>query len=184
MQLYFITGNNGKFVEAKNYLTPFKIIQKNVDLTEIQSLDSKEVIEYKLKEASKLIKGKFFVDDVSLYLDALNGFPGPLIKVFLEAIDRKGIYNLCKEKNNFNANAKATIGYFDGKEMWYFEGEVKGKIVLMRGESGFGWDPIFQPEGYNKTFAEMTVEEKNKISHRGKAIKKFKRFLEEQNKKK
>jgi non-canonical purine NTP pyrophosphatase (RdgB/HAM1 family) len=131
MKIYFITGNKGKFEEAKKDLFPFEIEQKEIDLMEIQSIDSKKIVEYKLKEASKLIKGKLFVDDVSLYLDALNGFPGPLIKLFLESVGRKGIFQICKEKNNFGANAKAIIGYFDGKDMSFFEGEIKGKIVFM-----------------------------------------------------
>jgi non-canonical purine NTP pyrophosphatase (RdgB/HAM1 family) len=79
-------------------------------------------------------------------------------------------------KNNFQAEAKATIGYSDGKEILFFEGIVRGKVVEEKGESDFGWDPIFQPEGFSKTFAEMAPEEKNKISHRGKAVRAFKEY--------
>ena len=61
---------------------------------------------------------------------------------------------------------------YNGKEVHIFKGKIKGNIVYPRGKGGFGWDCIFQPEGYNKTFAE--IEEKNKISHRYKAFKKFK----------
>ncbi len=174
--LYFITGNKNKFAEAKKEMLPIELVQKEIDLAEIQSLDSKEVIEHKLKEATKHFKGEFIVDDVSFTLDAMNGLPGPLIKFFLKSIGKKGIYNLCKPSGNFKAEAKATIGYTDGKEVLFFEGIVKGKVVEPIAESDFGWDPIFQPEGFNKTFAEMSLEEKNKISHRGKAIKKFKEY--------
>ena len=178
MVLYFITGNNGKFIEAKADLDPIQIDQKELDLVEIQSLDVKEVIEKKLNEASKFIKGEYFVEDVSLGLDSLNGFPGPLIKWFVKAVGQAEIYDICKVKNNFTATAIATIGYSDGDEIKFFQGEIKGQIVSPKGESGFGWDPIFVPNGFEKTFAEMTPEEKNKISHRGIAVRKFKEFLE------
>ena len=174
--LYFITGNKNKFTEAKKEMFPIELVQKEIDLIEIQSLDSKEVISHKLKEATKHFSGELIVEDVSFTLDAMNGLPGPLIKFFLNSIGRKGIYDLCKSFNNFNAEAKATIGYTDGKEVLFFEGIVKGKVVEPIVESGFGWDSIFVPEGFDKTFAEMQLEEKNKISHRGKALKKFKEY--------
>ncbi len=174
--LYFITGNKNKFFEAKKEMLPIELIQKEIDLVEIQSLDSKEVIEHKLKEAAKQFKGEFIVEDVSFTLDAMNGLPGPLIKFFLKSIGKKGLYDLCKSFKNFNAEAKATIGYTDGKDFLFFEGIVKGKVVEPIVESDFGWDPIFMPEGFNKTFAEMPLEEKNLISHRGKALKKFKEY--------
>jgi inosine triphosphate pyrophosphatase len=174
--VYFITGNKNKFAEAQKELLPVELIQKEINLIEIQSLDSKEVIEHKLKEAIKHFNGEFIVEDVSFTLNAMNGLPGPLIKFFLKSIGRKGIYDMCKSYGNFNAEAKATIGYTNGKEVLFFEGIVKGKVVEPIAESDFGWDPIFQPEGFNKTFAEMSLEEKNKISHRGKVIKKFKEY--------
>jgi len=176
MTLYFITGNKNKFAEASKELEPIKIEQKEIDLAEIQSLDSKEVIEHKLKEASKHFSGEFIVEDVSFSLECLNGFPGPLIKWLLKSNGRKGIYELCKAKGNYAAEAKATIGYSDGEKIIFFEGIVKGKIVEPRVDSDFGWDPIFLPKGFNKTFAEMTAEEKNKISHRGLAVRKFKEW--------
>ncbi len=178
MVLYFVTGDKGKFDEAKIELNPIEVEQKKIDLVEIQSLDPKEIIEHKLKEAQNFVKGEFFVEDVSVYLDAMNSFPGPLIKWLLGAVLREGIYDICKAKNNFGARAIAIIGYFNGKENRFFQGEIKGKVVFPRGESNFGWDPIFQPDGHEKTFAEMTKKEKNKISHRGIAVKKFKEFLE------
>jgi XTP/dITP diphosphohydrolase len=176
MVLYFITGNKGKFLEAQKDLAPTELERKDVDLIEIQSLDAKEVISHKLKEGKKYIEGEFFVEDVSFEINALNKFPGPLIKWFLRTFSNKEIYEMCKAKNNFKARGIATIGYFDGEEH-FFEGIIEGKVVVSRGESGFGWDPIFVPKGKEKTFAEMTLEEKNSISHRGMAIKKFKEFL-------
>jgi len=172
--LYFITGNKNKFAEAKKAIEPIQIEQKEIDLAEIQSLDSREVISHKLKEATKHFKGEFIVEDVSFALDCLNGFPGPLIKWFLKTLGRKGIYALCKSKNNFGVQAKATIGYTDGKEVLFFEGIVEGKIVEPKEDSFSIWD--LKPTGIDKTLTEMTIEEKNKISHRGKAVEKFKEY--------
>ena len=176
MVLYVITGSKDKFIEVKKALHPIKVEQKEIDLIEIQSLDSKEVIKHKLNEAAKYSKGEFIVDDVSLSLFALNKMPGPLIKWFLKGLGVKKIYELCKLYKDYDAEAKSTIGYTNGKELVYFEGIVKGKIVEPREGSDFGWDPIFVPEGNNKAFCEMTKEEKNLVSHRGRALKKFKEY--------
>jgi len=176
MVLYFITGNKNKFAEAQLDLAPIRIEQKEINLVEIQSLDPKETIEHKLKEAQNIVDGEFFVEDVSINLSAMNGFPGPLIKWLLKAVWREGIYDICRAKNNFDAKAIATIGYSDGQDIKFFQGEISGTVVFPKGESDFGWDPIFRPAGFEKTFAEMTKEEKNAISHRGIAVKKFKEF--------
>ncbi|MDP2908892.1 MAG: non-canonical purine NTP pyrophosphatase, partial [Nanoarchaeota archaeon] len=88
------------------------------------------------------------------------------------------IVKLLEGFDDKNVVAKCAVGFTkDGKDLKIFIGEAEGLIVSPRGESGFGWDPIFQPKGYNKTFAEMRSEEKNIISHRCKALKKFKDYL-------
>jgi len=112
----------------------------------------------------------------------LNGLPGPLIKWFLKTIGLHGLYQMTEKFNNFKAQAKTIIGYADHNgEIHYFEGVVEGNIVAPKAKSDFGWDPIFNPDGYTKSFAEMTKEEKNEISHRRKAVDKLKEFLETNN---
>ena len=180
MKLYFITGNKNKFEEIKSILP--EVEQLDIDLPEIQEIDAKEIIKAKLIEALKHKKGEFIVEDTSLYLDCLNGLPGPLIKWFMKTIGNQGIYNLTKKFGNSNAEAKTFIGYAKSKdEIYYFEGKIKGKIVEPKGNSNFGWDPIFQPEKNLKNFAEMDKEEKNKISMRRNAVNKLKEFLEKNN---
>ncbi len=177
MKLIFITGNKGKFEEAKAIIPDLE--QSDIDLVEIQSIDSKEVITHKLEEARKMVTGSFAVEDNSLYLEALNGLPGPLIKWFLKTIGNDGLYKLAESFNNFNASAKVVIGLSkEDRTTEFFEGEIKGKIVSPRGENGFGWDAIFEIEGTGKTFAEMTQEEKNEISMRKIAFQKLKGYLE------
>lgn len=176
MQLYFITGNKNKLEEAKSIISDLN--QFEIDLPEIQNIDPKIIIKAKLLEALKHKKGEFIVEDTSLYLDCLNGLPGPLIKWFLETIGNQGLYKITKKLNNFNAEAKTVIGYAKNKkEIKFFEGIIKGKIVFPKGKQGFGWDPIFKPDGFDKTFAEMTAEEKNKISMRRIALNKLRKHL-------
>ena len=177
MKLYFITGNKNKLEEVKSVLP--EVEQLDIDLPEIQEIDPKKIIEAKLKEALNHAKGEFIVEDTSLYLDCLNGLPGPLIKWFLKTVGNIGLYNLADRFSNNKAKAVTMIGYARShEEIYFFEGIVEGKIVSPRGPDSFGWDPVFIPDGYKKTFAEMGKEEKNKISMRKMAATKLKEFLE------
>jgi len=137
----------------------------------------------------------FVVEDTGFYLDCLSrpgqssvgtdlpGLPGPLIKWFLQTIGRKGIYEICKKFDNYKARGLTIIGYRDEKgEKKFFKGEVKGKVVLDRGfeggtRNGFGWDPVFVPDGEGRTFAEMSREQKNEISMRRKAFEQLAREI-------
>ena len=185
MTLYFITGNKNKFEEVKSILNELKEIKQiQINLQEIQETDSKKIIEYKLKEALKHKEQEFIVEDTSLYLECLNGLPGPLIKWFLEKIGNKGLYEITKKFKNSRAKAKTIIGYAKNpREIYYFEGSVKGNIVSPKGDFNFGWDFIFKPHGFSKTFSEMNAEEKNQISMRRIAINNLKEFIKKTEKK-
>lgn len=175
--IIFITGNEHKVREARQILG-VDIVSKNLDIKEIQDVDLEGVIKDKLRNAYKLTKSPVMVEDTGLFLNALNGFPGALIKQLLGRIGRDGIVKVLEGFNDKSVIAKCAVGFTkDGKDLKVFIGEAEGLIVSPRGESGFGWDPIFQPKGYEKTFAEMSSEEKNNISHRYKALKKFKEYL-------
>jgi inosine triphosphate pyrophosphatase len=176
MPLYFITSNNKKFSEVKMLMPDIE--QLEIDLPEIQETDAKKIIKAKLLEALQHHKGEFMVEDTSFYLDCLNGLPGPLIKWFLVTIGNIGLADIAHKFGNFNATAKTIIGYAKShEEIYFFEGELEGIVVVPQGEVGFGWDPIFKPTGFEKTFAEMTKEEKNAISMRSMAVQKMKEFL-------
>lgn len=174
--LYFITGNKNKFEEIKNILDA-DIEQLDIDLPEIQEIDPKKVLEVKLQEAMKHKKGDFIVEDTSLYFDTLNGLPGPFIKWFQKAIGLNKLTEICEKLGDNNAEAKVILGLKKEDDIKFFEGSVKGTIVKKRGKNGFGWDPIFQPEGYEKTFGEMTLNEKNTLSMRKVAAEKLNDFL-------
>lgn len=175
--LYFLTTNENKFLEVKAILAPLEIEQLNIDLPEIQDLDAFKIMQAKLQEALKHHPGELIVEDTSLYLDALNGLPGPLIKWFLPTLGLDGLANLASKLNNTKATAKTIIGYAqDAEHIHFFEGELNGNIVPPRGQINFGWNAIFQPNGSEMTFAEMPVEQKNQLSMRKLAVEKFKEF--------
>jgi inosine triphosphate pyrophosphatase len=173
MSIYFITGNKNKFEEAKAVLPELEMLE--IDLPEIQEVNSEEIIKAKLLEALKHQEGEFVVEDTSLSFECLNGLPGPFIKWFLQEIGNEGLFNLVAKMGNNKAEAKTMVGYAKNKdEIKFFEGSIKGQIVKPEVETNFGWDPIFKPEGKEMTFAEMTKDEKNELSMRRKAFEKLK----------
>jgi inosine triphosphate pyrophosphatase len=175
----FITGNKNKLREAREILTGFEVEGLDIDLPEIQSLDPKEVIRAKLDEARRRRKGALMVEDTSLTLDCMNGLPGPLIKWFLQARGLGWLCTIAWAEGVFGATARTVIGYVDdGGTTSFFEGEVRGRIVRPRGETKFGWDPIFEPDGMRQTFAEMSPSAKNAISMRRMALEELKAHLE------
>jgi inosine triphosphate pyrophosphatase len=175
--IYFITGNNEKYREA---FALFPTLERvDFDLPEEQTLDPQVVISKKLEVAKTKHNGPLIVEDTSLYLDGLNGFPGPLIKWMLEAVGNQGIYDLCQSIHNRSAVARTVIGYDDGSSIQFFEGEVRGQIVAPDGNEGFGWDTIFQPEGISETFAEMGNEYKADFSMRTRAFEKLRQFIDD-----
>lgn len=176
--LKFITSNKNKVSEAQGILGVSNIEQLDVDLPEIQSMDSHEIIKAKLETASAHHKGKFIVEDVSVGLTALNGFPGPLIKWFVKILAIEGVYKLISKYGDNSAEYKVIYGYYSPNEpIQYFEGMIMGKIVRPSGDNGFAWDPIFKPDGSDKTYANMLMEEKLQYSPRAIALEKLKKIL-------
>ncbi len=175
MALYFITGSKNKVAEVKAVLP--EIEQLEIDLPEIQELDAHKIIAAKIFEARRHHSNAYMVEDTSLYLDGMNGLPGPLNKWFLKSIGEAGLVKLAQTFGSAGA-ARTIIGYADETgAVEFFEGETRGVVVPPQGVSHFGWDAIFVPEGQSKSYAEMSMEEKNAISHRGKALKKLAEFL-------
>jgi len=173
--IVFVTGNMHKVKVTQRYIH-VPMTHKKLDLMEIQSLDAKEVIEHKVKEAYRLLGEPVMVEDTSLTFHALGKLPGPFIKWFLEELGTEGLCDLLKEDRS--ATARVIFGLYDGKELHFCEGYIKGTIAdTPRGTNGFGWDPIFIPEGQTKTHAEMTDKEFDEISIRRIALEKLKKIL-------
>lgn len=178
MELYFITGNSNKLKEIEAIIPGIKNLE--LDLSEIQSNSPQDIIEAKLNEANKIHPElELIVEDASLRMDALGGFPGTFVKSFLEKNSLIDIYNIAKDRNNYGAQAITVIGYKDKfGEKHYFTGVVNGKIIEPKVKTDFGWDPVFKPNGYDKSFGEMTSKEKNVVSMRGIAAEKLKKHYE------
>ena len=177
MQLYFVTSSKDKVKEAENILG-FEIDKVQLDIKEIQTIEVEEVVEDKAKRAFAQTKKPVMVEDTGFYIEAWKGFPGALIKWILKTLGSEGLCQALKD-NNRVVVAKTCICLYNGKEAKIFNGEIKGTMPEKpKGEGGFGWDSIFQPEGHNKTFAEMTQEEKDSMSMRKIAFSKMKEFLE------
>lgn len=176
---YFVTGNKNKFIEARDVLSDvIELEQLDIDLIEIQSMDPKEIIEHKIKEAAKTGKKNLIVEDQYMNISCLKGFPGPLIKWFANILGNQGVADLVHNYPDHTAMASVVIGYSEPKkDIQYFHGSVAGRIVQPRGEKGWGWDNIFELEGIGKTFAEMEPGVKNQSSMRKKAFEKLKEYL-------
>ncbi|MFX0076535.1 MAG: XTP/dITP diphosphatase [Candidatus Hermodarchaeota archaeon] len=186
--IYFITGNNSKFNEIKNLFQKenlnYELKQNKIKTTEIQASSIKEVALFKLNSVRGKLTHSYFIEDAGFFVDVpLNGFPGVYSNYVLNTIGNKGILDLIRDYDETKAHFETVIAFYfqPYEETYVFEGMVEGKLARsIRGRGGFGFDPIFIPaELSNRTFAELTVEEKNSVSHRGKAWKKLVEFLKE-----
>lgn len=187
-KIVFATNNKHKLDEIRN-ITARKI--EILSLSDIESDDEIEESGTTLKE-NALIKARFikdkygfdcFADDTGLEVDALDGLPGVYSARYAgeECNPQDNMLKLLERlKGNENRAAKfrtVIALIINGKE-YFFEGEIDGKIIgEKRGNAGFGYDPIFMPDGYNKTFAELGDDVKNHISHRALATQKLVDFL-------
>jgi non-canonical purine NTP pyrophosphatase (RdgB/HAM1 family) len=157
----FITGNENKAKYLSNHLG-LDLPHQKIDLDEIQSLDLKEVVTHKVKQAYSLIQKPVLVQDVSLEFVCLGKLPGTFIRFFVDTLPFEKICKLIPVTER-DAIARVVYGYYDGNILKLFEGGLHGKISLEpRGSAGFGWDKIFIPDGYEQTRAEMSKEDDEK----------------------
>lgn len=188
----FVTGNQNKLKEVVAILGGtessdgskvgnYTITNKSLDIEEVQGTID-EVTIHKAKSAAKLIGGPVLVEDTCLAFNAFNDLPGPYIKWFVAGVGLQGLVDMLYKFEDKGAKAVCTFGYCEGpdKEVKLFQGITHGLIVESRGHKNFGWDSIFEPEGFKETYAEMAKEVKNTISHRFRALDKFKKFLLDQ----
>jgi len=174
----FATSNRGKLEEARAILAPFGISVEGYDGKgiEIQADTTSEVASYASRGAAKEAGRAVLVEDAGLYVEALNGFPGPYSAYAFKTIGVAGIISLLRPSPGKRA-AKfvSSLAYCEPLgEPVLFEGSALGAIATKpRGTNGFGFDPIFVPRGGRKTFGELTIDEKSALSHRADSMKKF-----------
>jgi non-canonical purine NTP pyrophosphatase (RdgB/HAM1 family) len=167
-KITFITGNIHKASMLQEAIG-FKIEHHNLDLTEIQSLDLEEIIIHKVKEAFSHLNSPVLVHDTALYFNAWGQLPGPFIKWFLETVGNEGMCQMLDNFTDRSAVAVVNLGYYDGKDLKVFKAQLNGKIASKPvGKGGFGWDPIFIPEGFYKSRSELSEEEylSNSLTHK------------------
>jgi XTP/dITP diphosphohydrolase len=188
MQLVFATNNENKIKEIKSALgNEFEILSlKDINCTE-ELPETQETLAGNALQKAKYVSDNYnvncFADDTGLIIEALNGEPG-VYSARYAGEDRSATKNMGKvldklqESKDRSAYFETSIALIMNKEEFLFSGTAEGEITKeLSGKDGFGYDPIFKPKGLNKTFAELSMEEKNTISHRGKAFKKMCAFL-------
>lgn len=188
MKLVFATGNLNKAEEVRSMLP------SGTELLTLKDLDLKEDIPETAPnlEGNAVLKAKYivdrfgidcFADDTGLEVYSLNNEPGVFSARYAgEQKNSEDNMNLLLSRltniEDRSARFRTVIALHLNSELHTFEGIVEGEIINeKRGDKGFGYDPIFVPEGFNKTFAEMSMEEKNKVSHRARAFSKMYEFL-------
>jgi XTP/dITP diphosphohydrolase len=179
--IFFATSNVNKFQEARRVLSEYRIAvgMLRVKTSEIQSESLEEIAKTSAIEAFRNCNLPVIVEDAGLFVEALNGFPGPYAAYVYKTIGNKGLQQLMENIKNRKARFSSIVAYcsMHRKSPICFGGEVIGKIVEEERRSGtghgFGFDPIFEPANSNKTFAEMSLSTKNRCSHRANALHKF-----------
>ncbi len=172
MPIYFATSNENKFKEAREMLETKSIGVEHFPFehNEIRSDSLEEIAIEAVEVAYAKLKKPVFVEDTGLFIGTLNGFPGTYSAWVAKKLGSEGILKLMVGTSDRTAAFRTCIAFKDGKTTKTFSGECMGTISLLaRGESGFGYDSIFIPKGYNQTFAE-SIGLKNKLSHRYKSL--------------
>lgn len=167
----FASSNKHKYQEARTILAEFgiKVGFFNCKLLEIQSDSIKKIALHKVIDAFNQYKKPVIVEDDGLFIDSLGGFPGPFSSYVFRTIGNNGILHLVKTKRN--ANFQSVLAYCDKKQKVLFYAKVKGKISKKIQGKGWGYDPIFIPQGQKMTYA--LLKNKNELSHRYLALRKF-----------
>ncbi|SDJ41066.1 XTP/dITP diphosphatase [Natronorubrum texcoconense] len=174
MTIRFVTGNEGKVSEAREYFEGIASVEQvQYDYTEVQSDSLADIATHGARETFEALESDepVIVDDTGLFVDALGGFPGPYSAYVEDTVGVERLWRLASEEENRRARFRTVLVYADADGTETFEGSVAGTLVAPRGEGGFGYDPIFEYNG--ATLAEMSTEEKNAISHRGRAFAAF-----------
>eukprot|EP01133_Synstelium_polycarpum_P006523 gene6523-7553_t len=180
--IVFITGNAKKLEEVIQILGgSLPVESRKIDLPELQG-EPIDISKEKCRIAAKLVGGPVLIEDTCLCFNALHSLPGPYVKWFLDKLKPEGLYDMLAAYSDKTGYALCNFAYSEGPdcEPIVFEGRTDGTIVPPRGRRDFGWDPVFQPLGFDQTYAEMDSSIKNTISHRNRSLDKVKEYLASQ----
>jgi non-canonical purine NTP pyrophosphatase (RdgB/HAM1 family) len=176
----FVTSNLGKLREAEAVLG-WSLDHRPVEVEEIQSMDLEEVVRLKAEAAHRKLGSPVLVEDTSLELAGLGGFPGPMIRWLLASVGPEGICRIAHCFSDPRATVRCMVCATDGRDVLLGVGVVHGEIApAPRGPGGFGWDSAFIPSGFGgRTFGEMAEAEKNEMSHRRRAFEALREALQD-----
>jgi XTP/dITP diphosphohydrolase len=175
-RLILLTQNQHKLKELKPLFEKYRVDFEttSTEKHEIRSENIEEIARVAAKTAFGTLQRPVVVDDTGFFVDALKGFPGSYAAIVLKSIGYEGILRLMAGKKDRKSKFMTAVGYCNGKHLESFVGTMSGSVVYEpAGKGGFGYDPIFMPNGFSKTYAELTLEEKVKISHRTRAFENF-----------
>ncbi|MDW5562997.1 MAG: RdgB/HAM1 family non-canonical purine NTP pyrophosphatase [Methanomassiliicoccus sp.] len=176
MRISLVTSNLGKLQEFRSALASLgiEIDHSQEDCDEIQADSLNEVVLSCLDQLKSRGMRDIVIDDSGLFIHALNGFPGVYSSYALRTLGMEGVLRLLEGIQDRSAHFECCIGASVGGEEFTVTGRCDGSIAFEpSGHEGFGFDPIFVPSGFYRTFAEISITEKNGISHRGRAIQAF-----------
>ncbi|RLG77468.1 MAG: non-canonical purine NTP pyrophosphatase, RdgB/HAM1 family [Thermoprotei archaeon] len=182
LRIPFVTKNEHKVAEANIVLKKYgvEVYPVNLKKIEVQSESLEKIAALAAKIAYRKLRMPVVVEDAGLFIDALSGFPGPYSSYVYKTIGIKGVLKLMEGISDRSAKFRAVVALAYSGGVKLFKGVVKGIISLeAKGTKGFGFDPIFIPEGHAKTFAELGTEEKCSVSHRGKAFEQLGKWIVE-----
>jgi XTP/dITP diphosphohydrolase len=181
-ELWFATSNDHKFDEARLVLRPFDVLLRRLRVKgrEVQSDDVAVIAKQAASETYGRARRPIFVEDTGLFVTSLRGFPGPYASYVNRTIGPASLLTLMDKVDERAAEFMSVVAFCkEPGRVLLFTGRLKGRISReMRGTSGFGFDPIFVPEGHVRTLAEMSMEEKGGISHRSIALRALGTWLE------
>jgi len=176
--LTFITGNAEKVAQLSRHFS-LPIDHQKLDVPEIQSSDVREVASHKAIKAYEMLGSPVLVEDTSLTFNAFEKLPGPFVKWFLESVGKEGMTRMLDGFDDRSAIAEVCFAVCDESGVHLFDGMTEGSIAERpRGNTGFGWDPVFIPNGYTETWGQMTHEQQHVTSMRRIALQKLQSYIE------
>ncbi|MEM0383768.1 MAG: XTP/dITP diphosphatase [Candidatus Caldarchaeum sp.] len=176
----FVTSNKGKAKEVDKIFREHGLVLEVFygETLEIQSDNLKSISVFRAVQAYSLLKRPVFVEDSGLFINKLKGFPGPYSSYVHRTVGVEGLLKILEHERNRLAVFRSVVCYFDGVDLKIFEGRCHGSIAAEpSGVGGFGFDPVFIPRGRRETFASMSVDEKNRLSHRSASVRRLCRWL-------
>jgi XTP/dITP diphosphohydrolase len=179
-RLFLITQNKHKLAELTPLFEEYGVAFEttNLEKFEIRSHNVEEIARVAAQRAHMTLGRPVVLDDTGFFISVLKDFPGSYAAFALKSIGYEGILKLMNGIENRAARFVTAVGFCDGDNLKTFVGEMHGSISEhASGSGGFGYDPIFIPEGFSKTYAELTFEEKLSISHRTRAFRAFLEWL-------